>query len=354
MCYPTLLGQVDTSAVRLLLNKPSNESFKDLEHLAMHFVEELRKASNIDIANPWSSSAGSKPSSGSPASTNPYTPNFVEYDEKGNALGASKLALHNLGVIPGAHVMDQSENRGTVSSILIDGSIIMKFPNSKTGKVNERTVSYDDWLSSYKLASDPAEFMDWQAVAPTKSTVYQGVIVKANIQIALDSLSQKSGVPKVRVQVKPSRAVFADAAFTPQKLALVPETQRIVAIVGKEDPPTGALKCNFDVGDGATYYLCPMFSDKFGCPAWAVRVTDQKKDANLEVSYQTMKIVVSSSGGSKTAMDIELPIITNSVQVRKNDELVLFRRPPAAKPKAPKRELQLVTVQASKAAKVQS
>ena len=375
----SLITKLDTSVVRFMMGKAMTDKFENLTSLALHFVEELRKASGVAVECPWAPNEGKE--QGTQASA---LPNFVQFDSQGNAVGASKLALKNLGVVADVHVKDKDGKVGKVKSVAEDGKVTIAFPpkgsgkkdsekkdsekkgSEKKGKGSEKkapekkgsaekpdteqasddegleTVSYDEWLSKYELAGPPAEYMDWAAVAPSESKGYQEAVIKAHIQAAMATLGSNRGNPKVELQVKPNRAVFAGAAFTTNKLCLVPESQRIVSVSADATAPVGSLMCTVNGQEDQNFYICPMFNDSFGCPAWAVKASSVKDESNLEVGYKKVHIAITAMAVT-TSLKVDLPVLTNICDLKKGDELVLYR-PAPSKAKTAKRELQMKSV----------
>ena len=95
------------------------------------------------------------------------------------------------------------------------------------------------------MAKSPVELFDgWPANRPTNThEEYSEHIMKAILSVNLGMLAEMLGQtsPKVMIQQKPVRAVFADADYPKAKLVLVPDTMRICATSGTMVP--AGLKC---------------------------------------------------------------------------------------------------------------
>ena len=124
----------------------------------------------------------------------------------------------------------------------------------------EQHVDFATCLSSYMAAESKIEFFDsWTSERPVDQESYVEHTIKAHITIALFSIAGEIKEPKLRIQTKPSRAVFADAAYGVGKLILVPESTKIGAVSDQSDCPPSALKCVLpaDSNIQKSFFCCP-------------------------------------------------------------------------------------------------
>ena len=169
---------------------------------------------------------------------------------------------------------------------------------------------------------------------------------KSYIAIAISKLSEQLKSPKLRIQTKPFRAVFAEAAFGVGKFVLVPETMKIQTV---EQQPQTNLVCTITPEvSPKTFVLVPHFGDTFASPAWAIRASEQEDQRNMEVQFKSVNVNV-GSGKQQGSIVVQLPIFVNTRPLSQGDEALVFR-PPQPKALAPKRGLALST-SSSKVAK---
>ena len=99
-------------------------------------------------------------------------------------------------------------------------------------------VSFEDFLAQYGKAKSEIEVLEgWQNAIPMKIASYQEALTKYRIQLGLAMLANKNSTPSLRIQVKPTKSLFAEASFPSGKLCLIPETTRITATQAARCPP---------------------------------------------------------------------------------------------------------------------
>ena len=169
---------------------------------------------------------------------------------------------------------------------------------------------------------------------------------KSYIAIAIAKLSEQLKSPKLRIQTKPFRAVFAEAAFRVGKFVLVPGTMKISAV---EQQAQRDLVCTITPHvSPKTFVLLPHFGDTFASPAWAIRASEQEDKHNMAVQFKNVNVNV-ASGKQQVSIVVQVPIVVNTRALSQGDEALLFR-PPQPKALAPKRGL-AVSMSTNKVAK---
>lgn len=319
-----IFGKLDTSMVRHVLKKPMSEKFDSIEDVARSCVQELEAKVGHQVEHPWSVLAAPT------ALLEPTAaiPNFVQFDEHGNAVGAQRLTLQHKGFGAGVVVIDKDGKQGTIGSISAQGLVRVQMQKRGCDAMNI-DVQYDDFLSSYQVCKAVSEcFTDWEECMPRNNLVYLEAVVKAHIQVCVAMLGEHAPTPKIYIQLKPNRAVFADGNYPTGKLQLVPETSRISTVASESDAPSGAFKCNVSEETGKDFYLMPSFSTTFAAPAWAVRTSAQRDAANLDITMKKVNVKISHAKGKDKSIDVEIPLIVNTKHIKKDEELILYRDVP--------------------------
>ena len=128
----------------------------------------------------------------------------------------------------------------------------------------------------------------------------------------------------MRVQLKPARTVFAEEAFSMQKLILVPETTKTSA-----DGSKSCFQCEVHVTGGGTskIALLPNFGPTFVALAWAVRSTDNPEHANVDIVKKSVSIAISIGKSSETRLHVTVPYFTNVKRLQPHDELLYYKQP---------------------------
>ena len=327
-------GKLDTTIVRHVLKKPMSEKFDHVHDVARHFVIELEKILDKRIDHPWKTKPAAAASSSS--SKSEIVPNFVQFDAAGQAIGAHKLSLVNKGFRDGSNVVHQDGRHAKLEKINEDGSVMVCLQSGS--KETRSNVAFDEFLAKYQINKCAVENFDgWMEKAPESNLQYIEAVAKSHIVAAMATLARECAKPKLRIQMKPTRGVFADATICVGKLFLVPETQRIACVPAGSDGPSGGLQCRIaGQGCGKSFFAMPAFSNTFAAAAWAVRVSEKASDANVAISMKKVLIEYNFNKNNRS-IEVELPVIVNHSAIKKDTELVLHR-PPSQKAKQVKRD----------------
>ena len=210
-----------------------------------------------------------------------------------------------------------------------------------------RAVEFDTFLQDYTATKENVEkYEGWPDNRPSTNKQYLDAIAKAQVLTCLSMVGRIAPQPKVRMQQKPMRAVFADANYAAGKLVLVPETTRVTVAAPGSSVPHGCHVCSIDAEDedrrmsASTVYLTQMTNKDFAVPAWALRTTDDEEEATMVVTRRKVKTTFTCEKPRETTT-VEIPVMTNSSAVTAGDELVLFAKPPP-KQKVLKRDVALL------------
>ncbi len=218
--------------------------------------------------------------------------------------------------------IDVDGGRVELAEILEDGT---------SGGVTK--VDTTEFIATYRRTTKSVECIsDWQSKAPCRAASYNEAVCKAYVSIALQHVSSIAAT-ELRVQVKPSKAVFADASFAPNKLVIVPETTKMTVVA--DEHQLSSFDCSVTVGGVKTNIaLMPSFSDTFVSPAWAVKVSDDPNSATVHVARRIVSVATGSKGCEASSIEVSVPVLTNNKKLAKGAELIMFK---ALAKKAPKR-----------------
>ena len=340
------LGRLDTFVVHLVLAK-RNVTFKSVEEVGAAFVKDLMQAAPAHgaISSPWSSGEASSAS----AAGQSQIPNYIQYDEHGEAVAAEPLSLKTHGYSEGDMVKDTNGMLFQLVSMHVDHVVLRAvLPDGQSGK--QENVDYDRFGTDYRKTSAKVEVMaDWADRIPLKQAAYQETSAKAYITIAMLHYSGESS-SGLRINTKPVRSVFAEEAFAANKLCLVPHTNRIAGANVAGQAPVGGLEClvaPHGRQEKRKFYAMPTFGESFVAAAWAVRTTVDQEHANVTVVKKQVSVSVAGKGQPDSTVDVSLPILTNPKRIKVGEELLIYA-PPAAK-KEPQKQAIKLTLSAQKA-----
>lgn len=316
------LGRLDVFMARMVLNKKHEQGFTTVEDVGKNFVKDLLEA-GTDVKCPWSSQSFEV------AAPAKLAPNFIQYNQDGQAIAPEALALQNAGFFVGTRVKSSSDNTlHEIVQLLDDGSVELQQLVEAGEAAQRSTIDYNKFVTVFRPTAATVEVMDhWQEKAPGKQASYVEAKHKAYVLVALAHLGDVS-VKEVKVQMKPSRNVYSEGNFATGKLVLVPETTKVSA----SKPANGfCLECIVSVGKlKHSLWLLPTFTDSFASVAWAVRMHDQEDTSNMTAGKKTVQISVDDD-----KVSVQIPVIQNNKKIKTGDELVMYREPPAKPAKRP-------------------
>lgn len=314
-------GRLDKFMATLVLGK-KDDKFSTVEEVGKQFVKDLLGA-GTKIACPWSAESSDAASSAAPAG---QVPNFVQYTSEGSPIAPEQLSLKSSGFKVGATVRKSDGPLCEIVEFGSDGDVTVR---NLSDTAETMTIDYQTFTSQFRLTSATIEVMStWQDRAPAKQSVYAEARNKAYVLSALAHLGSTS-TTELKIQLKPTRGVFADCNFANGKLCVVPETLKMVTSPASAQ---NGLECVITLsGIKSSVWLLPSFSETFASPAWAVRSVSDTSEANVAVSKKTVAIDV---GGCKVS--VQVPVLTNTKKIRSGDELLIYKEPSV---KAAKRHL---------------
>lgn len=219
-------------------------------------------------------------------------------------------------------------------------------PDGTTVDGAPTVVSFDDFVERYGQAKKIEIFKGWPENRPSENQHYRDAGTRGLLQAGLAMAGRNCPSASLRVQDKPVRGVFVESAYQARKLVLVPETTRLLKVDADRDPPTQGFECRIGAEDAAEsseakWFLLPQLSDAFAVPAWAVRTSEDPKQATVEVGYKRVKVTM-AVGTSQETTTVDVPVLVNPKGLKAGQELVLHAQA-ASKPtrKTAKREVVL-------------
>ena len=322
-------GHLDVATARHLLLKSQKEDFKTLQDIAIHY----HKALGVILGKPMITDTAS-PSSKA-------LPNLLQYDSTGQAMGAQRLQLQNLGFVEGSAVkLEKGSEIGIVRAISMDGTVVV-CRSSSVGIEEGKEFSYDKFLATYtKTKSEIENVVDWHDNSPMNTETHMETLSKCRIQLAMGILATKHSFPDLRIQMKPHKAVFVEANVGIGKLVLVPETTRITVGKSNVDDPVGGWQFRATVADTpfSVFFLQCTFSKTFAVPVWLLKTTEVENEANMELCTKSVAKVTSIWGLSNES-GIDISVLVNKVALKKGNELIVYREAAPVKPKSLKRHM---------------
>lgn len=156
----------------------------------------------------------------------------------------------------------------------------------------------------------------------------------------------------LRVQLKPSKGVFAAADIKAGEMVILPLTDRLTAMEEGAQPPVGALQCGVPATiSPKSFFLVPRFDSSWISPAFAIRSTEDAEEANVEVRPRLVLVTVGpQTGKKKQATTIGFPTIVSNVDMSVGTELLIHR--PRAEKKGGQKRPALGSLLASKTQRV--
>jgi hypothetical protein len=320
--------------VRVVFGKAvpeATDNFENVEQAASEFVDELNEELVIlqrptienkfksSIASPGNSSATSKAKSKSQEHTA-----FVNFAADGSVVGAKVAMLQEGGVTVGCRLQDPDDAAAVleVQSISPDGDVKgMKVAEDGSLTRSELKMTAEDALAWIIVKSRVEYIDDWDAAKPEHNAAFVETIGKAYMAIAMSKLAMAQTNPKLKVQNKPTKSVYADDKFKKGSLCLVFETPKVQAIAADASIPPRALKVTLphELGD-KSMYLLPAGAENFVCPAWAVR---SGAHPNMILKYKPVQISTSTDGHASKTVTLSMPCLVNSAPIVAGAELVV-------------------------------
>jgi len=198
----------------------------------------------------------------------------------------------------------------------------------------------------------------WPANQAGMGKLHLTMVTKCRIQTALHLVGMAVAeridlTTALALLSKPQRSVKSLMEVKKGQLALTPHSMKIVSVTGKESPPEGSVEVLFKTGalevPGTRFYVPPSCSDEFLCPAWAVRVTHDQKQANMTWVSTTIsdiavvdtksiqyngRLTQKTNSSESAEYQILIPVLVNSKPLAPSTELLVFRPAPPKKQKS--------------------
>lgn len=238
----------------------------------------------------------------------------------------------NSGFFVGNTVIKKSD--GTVYKIAKfdgDGNVEIQLLSKDGEPGKPLSIAYGCFIVEFRVTATTFEtFADWQSKMPSVQQSYIDAKIKAYVTAALAQAGAATET-QLKIQLKPTRSVYAVEAFSVGKLVLVPESNKMSMV----QPHVFALESIVAIGKVKhSVWLLPAFSDTFAAVAWAVRTitADRTGIVNMTVGKKMVTITIDDT----TKVVVQVPVLTNSKKLKADDELVLLYEPVAkAKAKRP-------------------
>lgn len=210
-----------------------------------------------------------------------------------------------------------------------DGAVVLTqtLPDGTPVDGAPTVVKFENFVERYGQAKKVELFKGWPEKRPSENPHYRDAATKGLLQMSLAIAGRNNPSANLRVQEKPVRGVFVQSAYPARKLVLVPETMRILKVADGKEPPSQGYECRVVAEEGAEssgdkWFLQPQLSETFAVPAWAVRTSDDPKQATVEVGTKRIKLSA-TAGTTVEDTTVDLPILVNPKGLKVGQELVL-------------------------------
>ena len=324
------LARLDTLMARFVLGKESK--FESAKQLGAQFVSEVQVAmaaagddSKIESPFAWApaGSTGAQHQQSSSGSSKDE-PMILQYEADGSAKAAFSLLLRSAGFVDGSTVKNAKSEKWKISTIDDNGDVNLA---PIDGQGQSLRIAYSEFIEKYQKASQSVENVaNWTDRRLSASMAAKEQAAKAMVVVALERLSEEAP-PKLRIQWKPMRGVFSEAAVGIGKLVLVPETTKIAITTV---PTGGGLPATtpIDLG-GKQVVLQPIVHLETVVPAWIMRVVDDPDVATMHIVDRTVAVSMTCRRKSNDPIEVVVPVFVNRLAVKVGEELTFFRAPVA-------------------------
>ena len=319
-------ARLDTLMARMVFGKDTK--FQSPTELGVMFVEEIRAALAMtgdasNIASPFASPAGADDKPSAAGSSEDTT--IVQYEADGSTRAAHRLILRSAGFVDGSLVKDALSQVFKILSIDDAGQVTLQRIDAQGQPGESLVVEFAKFGSDYQKTSHTfgvvADWMErrWSTSLPAKEQA-----AKSMVALALARLSEEPPA-KLRIQLKPTRAVFSVATVAIGKLVLVPETTKIITAMVV---PLGGLgvATPIDLG-GKQVVLMPLVNQETIVPAWMIRIVDDPEVATMHLVHRAVSIATLLRRKSSEPIDLSMPVLVNRCAMKVGDELTLYREP---------------------------
>ena len=262
---------------------------------------------------------------------------MIEFSDKGDVLNVGKRTVEQAGFVEGSLVQLNpkaiEKSKGTVwdqwkiVKVNQDGSVLLNIVN-KDGTLDESavvSVDMDAFLSSYKAATSQIEIEKRQPLAESDdfhADLLHGIVYEVLYRTKVDFPEGDL----VRVQTKPSKAIFSLRSWAPGESIAIPVTgaRQLKVVQADKDDGSNPFVAVVSRGDGAKVHLAlnQLFSKTHVSLPYLLKTTDKKEDANLEVSSLSVGFIVWALKGERVT--VEIPVIKAVKHINVEDEMALF------------------------------
>ena len=331
------IGMLDVRLILHICNK-GNEGegidFKSFEDIAAAFVTDLQK--DLGVLIDTSALSGTSMPSGS-SGTRHLAHAAVNKIESIQQMKSIKYQASKEGFVINAMVVEK-KHEGTIFEIksISDDGAVLRDVTPLSGSTAEQTVSLGTLLTQWKVHKkkmcEELPGLD-PSCDPLKSSAFAVEAAKGVVYTVMRDMLSTHRDPKVQLFHQPYKCVAA--ADIPKKaLTLIPASLRIDR---KASPGCVSLGNMSIIGEEVAFYIAPQIVPPLGkndkknanpwvTPFWFVATTDKEKEVNMVLSWQVRRM---------GEMEINMPIITNTVALHKGNELKRLAQavPPPAKNK---------------------
>lgn len=311
------ISQLDIECINFILKKSDN--YSSLEEICSSFAKTVVGIDTVDDAPPTKQESA---------------PNFVQYNEAGESVGVGRMTVLNNGFDINDIVVKKKGAKNEqflIKNIFMDGDSLL-VPVAADGTVPAKggiQVPPGELLMMHKnLKSNKVELLEGYPQNEAKnSDEYRANSLKAQVAVALETLTRATPLQPVRVQSKPTRSVFSTRTVEVGDLLLVPSSFQIGC--GEKVSARG-IACSIGEEDMKLAIEPAVVNVKFAPAFWLVRSSSDKKEVNMELQPKKVMFVppsIDKKPSVKEAVEIQIPCMVNTKQLQNDTELVMYKKP---------------------------
>ena len=331
-------GQLDVTAIDYLFGNKGE--YKSLQAIAHDFVKSVNvlifhEGGTEPIVSPWAAAAP-EPTADVAEKPADCGRRMQDFSSDGKLADPTTLLLER-GFDIGKNVVAKGTDTFFKITKISSESVTVLKQNRVVGKVapDPVVVEFAEFLGGWEICNPdaaPSELVDWAKATYLRSifahqTIVKGAVAEALFETARDENS--AGLDEVlRLTEKPRKTVRTKVGFTTGSLKLVPTTTSIGVVVVPQRIPAGAISLGPLLKTGEhtfEFYLQSSYQKPSGTsvgfvePYWFVRESDDDRECNMVLQ----PIGVAETLEDPTEVTVEIPLMVNSKEINKYDELVL-------------------------------
>jgi hypothetical protein len=270
--------------------------------------------------------------------------NNVVYTETGDIVGIGRQTLMNKGLNLNMYVSqkDSKKDHGANASQwkiveIMENGTCKLVPVGADGNLTfdkPVDVCLDTMIDTYKETAAKEFRAMTSNNNPLNDKDLQELEPKGLAAMAMMTLLKKFGVADARIMVKPARALYASRDYAKEELIVVPASHSLTV-----DPKPGAdynhkaalVTIESEGRAMSKVVVNPEApSEKFASQYWCIddNSDPNKTNCNIVMKVLRMRKPTLLDKNTNPMIEISVPVITNVKEIKKNDEIIVYRPSP--------------------------